>query len=223
MTLSTARKWTSLAEKAYSEIKEMIISGTYEPGDVLRQEALSAAMGISRTPIRQALERLHLEGLIKYEPGIGASVAEQSVRNIKDSFEARAVLESYAASAAVGAITVETIKQMEKVISDQLEAIELQDASKVYQLDTEFHSLLFKHTRNQQIVDIIESLSDQTAIHRVRMNSNLSRRKKSLQEHMDILAAVKEHDANKVQALMFNHLTGFCRDVLQEWFDDLMV
>jgi len=206
-----------LTDAAYNKIKQSIISGKYSQGSNLQQLVLSKELGISRTPIREALSRLSQEGLISLIPSKGAVVTKFSIEDMQDIFETRALLESTAAYSSVKNSTEKTIHDLEQIIEKQEKAIGNKDPNQVYKYDTDFHHILMKDTRNKRMLNIINNLTDETDIHRLRMMASETRVKKSIDEHKQIIMAMKAKDCEKVKELLYNHLDGFCKEVIAEW------
>ena len=206
-----------LSEQAYIAIKKGIIAGKYTPGSDLQQLALSKDLEISRTPIREALLRLSQEGLVHLIPSKGAIVNHFSVEDMQDCFEARALLESSAAFSAIHNLCEKAVNELEEIVEKQQKAMNREDISQIYKYDTEFHHNLLQNTRNKRILTLIKGLTDESEVHRVRMMASPERIQKSINEHRGIIEAIRSKDNTKVKELLFNHLTNFCKETINEW------
>ncbi|MDD2553301.1 MAG: GntR family transcriptional regulator, partial [Desulfotomaculaceae bacterium] len=137
-----------LRELVFDSLRKAIIIGKLKPGERLMEIQLAEEMGVSRTPVREAIRKLELEGFVVMVPRKGAYVAGVSVKDIADVFEVRSALEGLAASLASERITEEEMEDLEKVF--HLITGE-EDLLTVVKKDNEFHELIYKASRNQRL------------------------------------------------------------------------
>lgn len=185
-----------LRELVLDAIRTAIMNGVLQPRERLMEIQLAEELGVSRTPIREALRKLELEGFIVMVPRKGAYVADLSFKDIADVFEIRAALEGLAAGLAAERITEEELETMERLIVGKQEAINSGDIDKLVEVDTKFHELLYQSSRNDRLATIISNLREQIQRFRLTSLSFPGRNKESLREHKQLLEAIKPGTVN---------------------------
>ena len=195
-----------LREIVFESLREAIINGVLKPGERLMEVQLAEEMGVSRTPVREAIRKLELEGFVIMVARKGAYVAGISMKDVADVFEIRAALEGLAASLAAERITDEEKEEMERLLVRKAACVEAGDYDSLTEIDTEFHELLYKASRNERLMQIISNLREQ--INRFRMVSLAfpGRGREALEEHKKIAEAIAERDAALAQALAQEHI-----------------
>ncbi|ADG81021.1 GntR family transcriptional regulator [Thermincola potens] len=195
-----------LREIVFEALREAIINGTLEPGERLMEIQLAEEMGVSRTPVREAIRKLELEGFVVMVPRKGAYVAGLSMKDIADVFEIRTALESLAAGLAAERITEEELENLERLLVKIGECVQANDLDKLIEVDTEFHDVLFKATRNERLVQIISNLREQIQRFRTTSLASPGRMKYALEEHKKIVEAVSERNVELAQKLAAEHI-----------------
>lgn len=188
---SKPRRTGVLKNNAYRLLKERIIAGELAGGDFLTERELAESLGMSKTPIRFALERLELEGFVRVSPQRGIVVREPAVGEIADQFEIRMALESFAVRQMAGNLSEEQIEQVEANLHKQKEAADAGDVSGAVELDTEFHMLFCNFLGNGEICRVMSHLRDRISvvIRRVFSESDPTRLFDSHDEHRGIARA----------------------------------
>ncbi len=195
-----------LRELVFESLREAIISGQLRPGERMMEIQLAEEMGVSRTPVREAIRKLELEGLVEMIPRKGAYVAGLSLRDIADVFEIRRALEGLAAELAADRITDEELENLERylvIISEQIEAGNLEE---VVQTDTDFHTLLYQASRNNRLSQIINNLREQIQRFRTTSLSYPGRMKAALEEHRKIVEAISSRDGELARRIAQEHI-----------------
>ena len=167
---------------------------------------LADELGVSRTPIREALRKLELEGFIVMVPRKGAYVADISFKDIADVFEIRAALEGLASALAAERITDEELEEMERLLVEKAEAINNNDMERLVEVDTKFHEAIYKASRNQRLFTIINNLREQIQRFRAQSLSYPGRMKQSLDEHRSIVEAIQSRDAAIARQVAQDHI-----------------
>ncbi|MTI83335.1 MAG: GntR family transcriptional regulator [Firmicutes bacterium] len=195
-----------LREIVFESLREAIIHGTLRPGERLMELQLAEQMGVSRTPVREAIRKLELEGFVVMVPRKGAYVSGISVKDIIDIFEVRASLESLAAGLAAERITEEELDQLERALF-QIQEVSMGDnIGVVAEKDASFHALLFRSSRNQRLVAMITHLQEQIQRFRTTSLAVPGRTKHAVAEHKNIVDAIGERNAELAQALAREHV-----------------
>ncbi|TLM98749.1 GntR family transcriptional regulator [bacterium] len=211
----TLDNYKPLREIVFEAIREAIINDTLKPGERLMEIQLAEEMGVSRTPVREAIRKLELEGFVVMIPRKGAYVAGLSMKDIADVFEIRAALEGLAAGLAAERITEEELEELERLLVKIGECIQSNDLNAVIEQDTEFHDVLFKATRNERLVQIVSNLREQIQRYRTASLSSPGRMKLALEEHKQIVEALSERDVEKAQRLAREHIENAENSMLE--------
>lgn len=183
-----------LREIVFEALRDAIVSQTLEPGERLMEVQLAEAMGVSRTPVREAIRRLELEGFVVMIPRRGAYVAQLSLKDIADAFEIREALEGLAASLASERATEEDIEELGRLQVRMTECLDSGDTTRAVDMDIRFHEKLYDASRNERLSQMISNLREQILRFRTQSLSYPGRLAKSLQEHAMIIDAIAERD-----------------------------
>lgn len=194
-----------LRELVFESLREAIIQGRLKPGERLMEIQLAEEMGVSRTPVREAIRKLELEGFVVMVPRKGAYVAGISVKDIVDVFEVRAALEALAAGLAAERITEEELEELERALVKTYE-VSGYDLEALVETDTRFHELIYKASRNERLVQIITNLADQIQRFRATSLAQPGRTKHALEEHKQIVEAISERNVELAQILAREHI-----------------
>ena len=192
-----------LREIVLEALREAIVNGVLMPGERLMEIQLAEEMGVSRTPVREAIRKLELEGFVVMIPRKGAYVAGVSIKDVKDVFEIRAALEGLAAGLAAEKVTQEEIEQMERALHYEREPDTLEE---MVQSDTDFHALLYKASRNERLITILANLREQIQRFRTTSLAVPGRVKNAIQEHRAMVDAIARHDVEDAQSLASTHI-----------------
>lgn len=195
-----------LRELVLEAIREAIISGILKPRERLMEIQLAEELGVSRTPIREALRELELEGFIVMVPRKGAYVADMTFKDIADIFEIRAALEGLAAGLAAERITDEEMEDMERHLVEKADAIACGDMERLVEVDTSFHESIYQASRNDRLKGIINNLREQIQRFRATSLAYPGRMKQSLEEHRAIVEAIHARDVVLARQLTQEHI-----------------
>lgn len=194
-----------LREIVFESIREAILNGVFKPGERLMEIQLAEELGVSRTPVREAIRILELENFVIMVPRKGAYVAGVSLKDVAEVFEIRSALEGLAASLAAERITDSELEQMEQALlyRAQEEETELEQSVKS---DTDFHALVYRASRNERLIQILANLREQIQRFRTTSLAVPGRMKAAIEEHWAILEALKNHDSEAAQSLTIAHI-----------------
>lgn len=195
-----------LRDLVLEALREAIMNGSLQPRERLMEIQLAEELGVSRTPVREALRKLELEGFIVMVPRKGAYVSDLSMKDIADVFEIRAALEGLAAALAAERITEEELETMERHLVEKAEAINQNDIDKLVIVDTKFHETMYKASRNERLSSIISNLREQIQRFRLTSLSVPGRKKDSLDEHRNIVEAIQARDVQLARHLAQEHI-----------------
>jgi Transcriptional regulators len=203
----------SLRGRVFKKIRGDILIGKYKENEELKETAIGTELGVSRTPVREALRQLELEGLIKIIPNKGAYVTGITEKDVMDIYKIRAKLEGLCARWATASITSEQIEQLEEITYLSEFHAKRQNFEQVFELDSRFHEILYIAS-NSKILDHV--LTDFHAyVQRVRRMTISSpvRAPQSNEEHKQILEAIKEKNPDKAEELATTHIMNTIKSI----------
>lgn len=204
-----------LSTKAYKKLKQMIISGQLKPGERLNQVKLANQLGISRTPLLQAMNRLTSEQLTETIPRRGTRVRTFSNDDLLSIYEIRGRLEPYTCELAAKEMTEDDINLLKENIINMEEAIKNNDESMFKTLDNEFHNIIIESTNSSFISEILEKYVP--LMHAINL---LKPMEKSIQDHKNILDALIEKDSLSASQLMRYHIYGSTKNKLLQILEE---
>lgn len=194
-----------LREMVFESLREAIIQGRLKPGERLMEIQLAEEMGVSRTPVREAIRKLELEGFVVMIPRKGAYVAGISVKDIVDVFEVRAALEALAAGLAAERITADEIEDLERSLV-KITEIKSGDINTLVENDKIFHDIIYRSSRNQRLQQIVTLLSEQIQRFRTTSLAQPGRTKGAIEEHRQMVEAISERNVELAMGLAREHI-----------------
>jgi len=210
----------SLGQHVFENLKSAIVKGDLSPGDRLIENQLAESLGISRTPVREAIHKLEREGFLRKKPGGGFSVIGLSRDDVIETFGIRSVLESYAASLAAQKHGKQNLKPLERKIDVFQKRLDSSDFDSLPDINTEFHDLLYGLSESPRLIKMINDLRDQIFRFRQIILKDADLAKMSNQDHKDMLDRIRQGDAEGVEHLVREHLMRGQQAVLSV-FDEL--
>jgi DNA-binding GntR family transcriptional regulator len=215
-SLSAIPERKPLGHYVFENLKQAIVRGDFSPGNRLVESHIAEAMGISRTPVREAIHKLEREGLIKKLPQGGFYVLNLTREEIEETFGIRSVLESYAARLAAIKHQKEELAPLEEKIEEFQYLLNHGEMEALLKINTEFHSLLYAMSRSPKLIKMINDLQDQIYRFR-RIILKIDRMAKiSNEDHRQMLRAMKKRDADSVETLVRQHILRGQKIVLGE-------
>lgn len=205
----------SLADRVFERLERDILSGELAENTQLSENMLSKKLGVSRTPVREALRRLEQEGLVSSETGRGTVVLGVNRDDLCDIFEIRIKLEGMAAARAAAVITDEQLAELERVADLQQFYLSKGDPESISDADSRFHQLIYRYSSSRVLEDVLGSLH-----HRIQRFRRLSmespeRAERSVSEHRAILDALRGHDPGLAESMLSEHIQN-ARDSMLE-------
>ncbi len=195
-----------LREVVCESLRDAIRRGVLKPGERLMEIQLAEELGVSRTPVREAIRKLELEGYVIMMPRRGTSVASMSIRDINELFEIRTALESLSNGLAAERITDEELESLQRLLVMIGGYVEEGNMDKIVEMDIEFHDLLYRAARNSRLVGIISNLREQLTRFRTLSMSYPGRLETTLEEHREIVEAIAEGDVKRAKKAAEHHM-----------------
>ncbi|MBI4675246.1 MAG: GntR family transcriptional regulator [Chloroflexi bacterium] len=207
---------TSLKDHAYRRIKEAILTLQLKPGAALVEAELAERLGISKTPVRDALLELRREGLVTKIPYSGTFVSEITEQDIREIIQIRAVLEGLAAKLATPMFADAELEHLDQLIAEELVAIDHGNIELAAKLNAQFHEIILSKVENERLVALIENFEDQLQRFRTLSSQLKGRLGKSAEEHRVVLMALRERDAEQAERAFRAHLLSVLDDLTRE-------
>lgn len=214
-----------LSQKIYRVLKTEITKGFLEPGEKLFGNKIATDLNVSRTPAREALQRLASEGFLEISPNKSMVVAKFSYEYSKEILEIRGVLEGLAARIAANKINEREIEELENIFKKMDLSVERNDLLPYCEYDDQFHNCIFKICRNRSLLKIRNYLENFIYRFRIKSLSGVEsvsvkgRLKNSLEEHRKILESLKEHNALKAERRIKKHIDNTMKNILENLLD----
>lgn len=200
----------------YEELRMLIMTGQIKPGTRMMEIELADSMGVSRTPVREAIRQLEKDNLVTIEPRRGAYVSDISAVDMQDMLIVREPLEGLATYLASQNMTEEQVKVIEQVNNDYEAALRDNDQEKLIQADTHFHNLITQGSGNEYLINILLELQEQVLRFRYIYFKSSKRAEDIVNEHRMILEALKAGDAEKSSLYCKNHIKNLRETISQE-------
>ena len=183
-----------LREVVFKTLRQSILTGELKPGERLMEIHLAEKLGVSRTPIREAIRKLELEGLVTMIPRRGAEVAKISEKNLKDVLEVRTCLDSLAVRLACQRITDEQIDDLKKACDDFVLATKTGEATAITKADVKLHDVIVRATGNERLQQMIHTLSEQMYRYRFEYIKDVSTHEQLIAEHRILFDCIRNKD-----------------------------
>jgi len=197
-----------LPDALSDRLREMIVEGSLAPGEKINERELCEAFGVSRTPLREAVQALAKEGLVQITPRRGARVAPMTVDDLDEVFPIMGALESLAGELACARLTPNVVTEIRTLHIAMVAAYERGDRHSYFQLNEEFHDRIFRAAGNQTLIQMRRALAARVRRARFRANLSPARWKKAVAEHEEIVAALEATDGPRLSRLLRDHLAG---------------
>lgn len=183
-----------LRDVVFNTLRQAILTGDLKPGERLMEIHLANRLGVSRTPIREAIRKLELEGLVTMIPRRGAEVAQITEKSMNDVLEVRRALDVLCVELACERISEQEIKNLKAACDHFERAVRGKDAKKIAQADVELHDIILKATGNQRLIQLVNNLSEQMYRYRYEYIKDSSQHGRLIEEHRVIYESIVKRD-----------------------------
>lgn len=201
-----ARKGRFLREQVYQSLKAAILKGLIQPNNRLIEEKLAEEVGTSRTPVREAIQKLEKEGLIHKLPRGGYAVSVITDDDIDEAFGIRSVLEGYAGHLAALRASDEDLEALEEIIKKEEECLARGNTEEIIKLNAQFHDRLYRTAKSAKLYSIINDLRDYIYRYRIIIFRHSGMAEISIKDHEDIVALMRANRAAQVEKLVRKHI-----------------
>lgn len=208
-------EYLPLRDVVFNTLRQAILTGEMEPGERLMEIQLANKLGVSRTPIREAIRKLELEGLVIMIPRKGAEVAHITVKDMRDVLEVRSALEELAATLACKNVTPEHIDELKTANRVFEAAIVSKDVVAIVNADVTFHNIIYSMTDNQRLIQLINSLSEQMYRYRLEYVKDARSHSILISEHADIINRIASRDEEGAKEVISQHIGNQERGIIR--------
>ena len=200
-------EYLPLRDVVFNRLRQAILRGEFKPGERLMEIQLANKLGVSRTPIREAIRKLELEGLVIMIPRKGAEVADITEKSLRDVLEVRKALEELAVQLACEKITQEELEELEKAGENFKKVLNRsKDITEVAEADVRFHDVIYMATDNQKLIHLLNKLREQMYRYRVEYLKNPDVHEQLIQEHEEIVYHIKRREKVEATAVTCQHI-----------------
>ena len=199
-------EYIPLRDVVFNTLRSAIITGELSPGERLMEIKLANELGVSRTPVREALRKLEREGLVITTARKGAEVAPINEKDLKEVLEIRKSLESLACQIASQKITPAQTEELAAMNGLIAQAIEANDTESITQMDIEFHEIIYTVTENQRLIDMLHQLKEHILRYRLQYIKDMKNKKNIVDEHNKIINALENHNARSARREIERHI-----------------
>lgn len=213
------RNYKPLGEVVFEYLRNAILAGELKPGERLMEVTLAEQLGVSRTPVREAIRKLEKESFVIMIPRKGAYVADLTKKDIMEVLEIRKELEGFAAALAAERMALSEKEALGKVVERFNESLINMDKKSMIECDNEFHSLIFEATKNQRLINIIYDLHDQFQRFRLIYFNEFNNYKEIQASHNRIFDAIIKKDAKGARSEAESHVESI-RSLVNKWISE---
>ncbi|MCI5869038.1 MAG: GntR family transcriptional regulator [Dorea sp.] len=202
----TMNEYLPLRDVVFNTLRQAILRGELKPGERLMEIQLANKLGVSRTPIREAIRKLELEGLVIMIPRKGAEVADITEKSLRDVLEVRKALEELAVQLACDKITQEEIEELKRAAEEFKKILKSRDITEIAEADVRFHDVIFMATDNQKLIQLLNNLREQMYRFRVEYLKNEEVYPQLIAEHEEIIEHIAKKEKDEASGIVCQHI-----------------
>ena len=205
----------NLYEGTFQKLRSLLVEGVIAPGSKLNERELAESLNVSRTPIREAIKRLAADGLVELIANRGAIAVQLSHADVVHTFDVIAQLEGYSGELAAKNISAATLSELEALQYEMMASYARRDLSNYYKLNLKIHHLINQAANNPVLTQLFSQANARIEALRFRSNQNGVKWEKAVEEHQEMIDALKTHDSERMRKVMIQHVMNK-RDVVIE-------
>lgn len=199
-------EYLPLRDVVFNTLRQAILKGELKPGERLMEIALSNRLGVSRTPVREAIRMLELEGLVTMIPRKGAQVAQISEQDLDDVLEVRLGLEELAVKFACERITPEEMTELRKAVEEFDRLRDTDELSALAEADMKVHEAIYNATHNRRLIQLLNNIREQMYRYRIEYLKDKEQRKTLAEEHYALLKSLEQRDVETARENISVHI-----------------
>ena len=205
-----------LRDVVFNTLRQAILTGELKPGERLMEIHLANRLGVSRTPIREAIRKLELEGLVTMIPRRGAEVAQITEKSMSDVLEVRRAMDALCVELACERISDEELKELKAACDNFEHAVRSKDNKKIAKADVELHDIIVKATGNSRLVQLINNLSEQMYRYRYEYIKDASQHNRLIEEHRIIYESIVNKDKETASQAAKMHIDNQEKAIMKQ-------
>ena len=202
----TMDEFLPLRDVVFNTLRQAILTGELKPGERLMEIHLANKLGVSRTPIREAIRKLELEGLVTMIPRRGAEVAQITEKSMNDVLEVRRALDALCVELACDRISQEELQHLKKACDTFEEAVKTKDVKQIAQADVAFHDIIYAATDNRRLIQLLNNLREQMYRYRIEYLKKKECYPQLLEEHQTIIDSIESRDKDRATQITGQHI-----------------
>ena len=204
-----------LRDVVFNTLRQAILTGELKPGERLMEIHLADRLGVSRTPIREAIRKLELEGLVVMIPRKGAQVAKITEKNLKDVLEVRRALDTLAVRLACKRMDETYKKQLREACDEFAKVVKCSNTKDITEADVRFHDIINQSTGNDRLIQLVNNLAEQMYRYRLEYIKDAAYHKRLVDEHEEIYNAIMEQDEERAAKAVVVHIDNQEASILE--------
>ncbi len=205
-----------LRDVVFNTLRQAILTGELKPGERLMEIHLANKLGVSRTPIREAIRKLELEGLVTMIPRRGAEVAQITEKSMNDVLEVRRAMDALCVELACDRITPEELEQLKEACDVFEAAVKTRDVKKIAQADVALHDIILRATGNQRLIQLVNNLSEQMYRYRFEYIKDSSQHERLVEEHRVIYQSIVQKDKETASQAAKTHIDNQEKSIIRQ-------
>lgn len=199
-------EYLPLRDVVFNTLRKAILKGELKPGERLMEIALAEKLGVSRTPVREAMRKLELEGLVVMIPRRGAQVANITEKDLNDVLEVRIALENLSIEKACARMNEEQFAELKAAADNFKNTMEGGNLVKLAEADEAFHEVIYRSSDNKRLNQVLSNLREQIYRYRVEYLKEEETRNQLVREHGELYEAIRSRDVVRAQEISYNHI-----------------
>ena len=200
----------------FNTLRQAILTGELKPGERLMEIHLANRLGVSRTPIREAIRKLELEGLVTMIPRRGAEVAQITEKSMNDVLEVRRALDALCVELACDRITKEELESLKQACDNFELAVKTKDVKKIAQADVALHDIIVQATGNSRLIQLVNNLSEQMYRYRFEYIKDISQHERLVEEHRIIYQGIVDQDKETASLAAKLHIDNQKKAIIRQ-------
>ncbi len=205
-----------LRDVVFNTLRQAILTGELKPGERLMEIHLANRLGVSRTPIREAIRKLELEGLVTMIPRRGAEVAQITEKSMNDVLEVRRALDALCVELACDRITKEELESLKRACDNFELAVKTKDVKKIAQADVALHDIIVQATGNSRLIQLVNNLSEQMYRYRFEYIKDISQHERLVEEHRIIYQGIVDQDKETASLAAKLHIDNQKKAIIRQ-------
>ncbi len=208
-------EYLPLRDVVFNTLRQAILTGELKPGERLMEIHLADRLGVSRTPIREAIRKLELEGLVVMIPRKGAQVAKITEKNLKDVLEVRRALDTLAVRLACKRMDDTYKKQLREACDEFAKVVKCSNTKDITEADVRFHDIINQSTGNDRLIQLVNNLAEQMYRYRLEYIKDAAYHNRLIDEHEEIYNAIMERDEERAAKAVVVHIDNQEASILE--------